>query len=768
MGIRLARTGCALALGLCCGATLGCGSDDEEASKPTPPLPELAEAPPTDGIPRTAWLVLRFASAVDPKSLGGFHLDCGSDTPKIDADLADEVTVVVNPRSELPPGAACTLVWSGPSGREQVEAGVAGAGAPAIVAYDRADTTSLEPFPDDFWLVDDPATPTGRRVALPLPDRPSDVQTLIGALMEPSKSLDGFSPLAPIVVSLPDAPDPQSLPQSESESLDALATVGLFDVTPDSASYLKRVPFDLLIENETSKDGSNAHDLVIFSSIPLQARGHYVLVVSNRALIDATRPLQASEAFAHAADPTAAHEGDVEQRASTLAANALAALEQTTPPIRRDDVALALGFSVRSSDDITRDRETIRETLGGLAEPTFTIASVDPDTASSSSIAAIVTGSWTAPSFRDGDFVSRGADGLPKQNGTVDIPFVLALPKAAASAPVPIVIYQHGTPGSAEAEVPLVARGLAAAGFAVIGFTDIPNRELTHGTDAAAYATAIFTTFLTQKRAPDYLSLLPNAEQLALIRLIPALGSIDVLPIGAEDGKPELDVNAPLGYFGISQGSIRGVGLVAYTPEIHAAALTVGGGRWSTTLVHQATGGPLNVPIYGTVTQFFPNVTWSEYWVGTALAQMAADDQDELMQAPFLYRTPLDLGTDARPSLLLTEGLNDGFVPKYATRAAAWAFGIPQLLPSAEPVPFLEAADAPLSGNIRSDTSAAFFQFVPKGYAGATPTPGCVTLNLTEGHYCAQEAKEAGTQRVHFFETALTGTPEIIDPFAGP
>jgi hypothetical protein len=58
-------------------------------------------------------------------------------------------------------------------------------------------------------------------------------------------------------------------------------------------------------------------------------------------------------------------------------------------------------------------------------------------------------------------------------------------------------------------------------------------------------------------------------------------------------------------------------------------------------------------------------------------------------------------------------------------------------------------------------TSAAFFQYVPKGYPGATPTPGCVSKNETEGHYCAQIAPEAIRQRVDFFVSALAGVPSI-------
>ena len=88
----------------------------------------------------------------------------------------------------------------------------------------------------------------------------------------------------------------------------------------------------------------------------------------------------------------------------------------------------------------------------------------------------------------------------------------------------------------------------------------------------------------------------------------------------------------------------------------------------------------------------------------------------------------------------------------------------PQLAPAAVVVPFLPAATAPLTANIDASTTAAFFQYVPSGFTAATPTPGCVTVGQTEGHYCPQVASEAIRQRVEFFTSAQAGVPTIIDP----
>ncbi len=154
------------------------------------------------------------------------------------------------------------------------------------------------------------------------------------------------------------------------------------------------------------------------------------------------------------------------------------------------------------------------------------------------------------------------------------------------------------------------------------------------------------------------------AEQLAFLRLIPQLSSVDVLPQGAPDGMPDLDSAAPLGYLGISFGSRHGVGLLAFAPEIHAAVLTVGGGRFSAATVHQEDGSKLQPPLhlYERVARLFPNVTHAEMWTGVSGVQSIADAQDWLLMGRFAYRQPLDLGEPQRASVLFTEGLGDTLV----------------------------------------------------------------------------------------------------------
>lgn len=729
---------------------------------PTTPLTGSSVTDGAKDVPRTAWIRLDFATGLDPRAAASVVLDCGdAGTPSYDVDVVGGTTFVVNPRALLDPSASCVVTFRGPNGPEQIHFEVAALGAAAVVPYDRNDTASFGPFPDDFFLVDDASTRTGHRVDIRVPAVEASLASLFDAVLTPTRALDGMSPLAPIVVSLPDVVDPASVPRTAEMSLDPMATIGLFDIDPASATYRKRVPFDALFRDELNIDTTSAHTLILFPSVPLSPRGKYAFVVTNRVLVDPSRPLQASSFFDKVAGGQASTTDEL--RLAPMLGHVLDELAGTIPPIRRDDVALALGVTIRSDDDIPKDLSAIRAYVQSAPAPAFSVTSIAADTTPGTDVAAIVQGTWSPPDWSsapDDRFVDRDVSGVPTPAGVATLDFTLALPKSAVTTPAPIVVYQHGQPGNAPNEVPGAARrGLAKAGFAVIGFTDVANREIIPNADITQLNVQALAVLLTDHDLPDYLSLLTHADQLSFLKMMPTLGSVDVLPVGAPDGLPDVNATAPLGYLGISQGSVHGIGLMAFAPEIHAAALTVGAGRFGATLVHQA-----SEPLYQGIGQIFTTMTRGEFYAGIAAVQMDFDRQDPQNLARFVYRAPLALGPTARASILMTEGLGDSFVAPYQTRAGAAQLGLVQLEPHAETVPFLPTAAGPLQGNVNASTTSAFFQYVPAGYTGATPTPGCVSIGQTEGHYCAQAAAEATSQRVSFFTSHIGGVPAIVSP----
>ncbi len=729
-----------------------------------PILPDLVGSDPADGatgVVRTAWIHLSFAAPVPEGFEGSLRLWCDAATEQLTASALAGNAVIVNPEGDLPAAAHCSLTWPAAQGLQSLSFETAPAGEPATVLYDRSDTRRTAPFPDDLWLVPDANTHTGVRLAVPAPDGPTDLRGLYETVLEDTNQLDGFSPVAHLVIELSDAPDPVSLPHTQAESLDPMAAIGIFNLNPDSADFGQRIPFVLQVRDDVGPAGLTSHTLLLFPSESFLPGERYGLVVTRRAFANPGRPFDASGFFQAALAPSTDGELPALTRVRALASEVLGVVGQhALPPIPAEDVALALRFTTRSFDDLPNDLRSIKEQVLSAPPPAITVTDVYPSYGNG--IAAIIRGTWEAPDWRTGAYLARNENGQPMQTHTNSVPFILALPDAALAGPVPVILYQHGNPGSAENEVPFFASlGLAEAGFAVVGFTDNLDREVSDS-DIMAQVTAVFLGLLQTHHVPDYWAE-TNAEQIAFIRAIRSLDTLDVLPLDVPDGIPDLNVTAPLGYFGISNGSFHGPGLLPYAPEIRAAALTVGGAPLVETLIHQQAD-----TFVSQVGAFFVSATPADIWVAVSMFQTIFDRQDGHNQAWFMYRQPFPVaGTLDKASVLLTEGLNDSMVPNNGTEALAWLLGpVPLLNPVQRAVTFLPIATAPLSANIDSRTTAALFQYVPAGVPGIDPTADCESQ--FEGHFCPQTAEPAIRQRVEFFRSALDDpAPRIIDPLAG-
>src|SRR5262249_35849353 len=158
---------------------------------------------------------------------------------------------------------------------------------------------------------------------------------------------------------------------------------------------------------------------------------------------------------------------------------------------------------------------------------------------------------------------------------------------------------------------------------------------------------------LTNGQVPDFWTE-TRGEMLAFLRMFDGLGTLDVLPVGAPDGVPELDVDAPRVYLGISEGANNGQGFLPYAPEIRAGALVAGGARLGEVLLPQGTA--LFLTVLGPL---FPSLTPTDLWVGVALFQTIYDRQDPHNHVQYLYRNRLPVaGITRKPSVLALEGLN--------------------------------------------------------------------------------------------------------------
>jgi hypothetical protein len=730
---------------------------------PPPFLPGLVSSSPAAGavVPRSVWPVLRFAADVPEGAGRRIRLVCdGAVHPRVVSALEPDA-LVVNPWHTLPADASCSVELDTEQGSVSVPFQTAPAGAPAgsvAPVYDRRDRNQPLPFPDDFWLDPDPTTPTGFRPNVVVPNRSRSVELLLSSMGTVARArADGWSPIGDIAVQLSGAPDPASLPLTAEASLDPLAPVALLDLTPGSPSYGQRVPFSLVARSDQIGTQPVSHSLVLFPSMPLTLEGRYGLVVTNRVLASGGEPFGPSAFFALArGKPLPGEEPEI-TRARPLADEVADAAEALAVPIPREDLVLAVRITVRSMRTLADDVLAMRQSV--LAQPpNVAIGSVTPQ--ASGPFAALVDGTFDAPSWGTGAFLNRGASGLPEPVGTQAIDFVMGLPRAPlGGGRAPLAMYQHGNPGSAQEEVPGGGgQFLALSGFAVAGFTDVLNRRWPVIDDQQL---AIFGVLLATAEAPEFY-LQTYAEQLAFVQALRSMGSLDLLPAGAPDGAAEIDASTIV-YEGISYGSVHGQALLAYAPEIQAADLVAGASRLVELLEYQDRTRPLGGPAFLTqiLPQFVAGVTPQDVGMGLGLFALVYDRQDPHNHARLIFHDPLSVdGTTRKASVLVVEGIGDSFTKNNTTRSLAWLLGpIPLLFPEAEPVSYLPQGVPPLQGNVDANTTAAMVQFVPSGIPGLPPTPGCVSQ--PEGHYCAQTAPESRLLRRNFLQSAVGGVPVI-------
>jgi hypothetical protein len=308
---------------------------------------------------------------------------------------------------------------------------------------------------------------------------------------------------------------------------------------------------------------------------------------------------------------------------------------------------------------------------------------------------------------------------------------------------MPIVIYQHGNPGSPEEVISERQTFLLEAGYAVIGIQDLQNRRF--GQNIESQTTQIIGRLAFQS-AQALTNFQTHADMMGLLRAIQGMGT--------PGNFPEIDPSRIL-FKGISFGAHDSLGFLPFAPEIVAAASYVGSGRLFHANLHQLDYSGL----LAGVTEALPGARPRDVVAGFAALQNEQDRDDPHLFARHLYREPLaieGLADTTPPSLLWIEGIGDSLVPNVATRATAVELGIPTVRPVAVSSPVLTEVDAPLAENIAPGVTAAHAQYDPDS------TPSCLGFGEMEGHFCAQRSTEAEDQVEHFFATALEGTAEVI------
>ncbi len=733
----------------------------------------LVSSWPSEGtrrLSRGEWLQLEFSSPPASTLVESFRLLCDATQVRFSLHAIRPTFFVLNPHGELPANARCFFGWREEGVARRFVFSTAARGRNATIEYDRDVPGLSPPFPDDAFMRADPSRETGLRFAFERFGEDRPLHTFAALLEDDLEAQDGWSPLGHVQIALSDAVDPLSLPHSPDESVHPAAALQWINIDPASPSFGDRVAYHAERREDLAPDGKLVHSLLVHSLLPLRRGGRYALIATRNLRASPERPFEPSLFMQRVLAPSGEGESDGVRRTRRRVRSALWIAEHlASPPIPRDDIALIFRFTVGTLLGVERDLAHVRRQLGVRPPARYSLDRVEAMRDPGDPIEAIVHGTWHAPRWTRNAHFERGTSGMPAISGSAPIPFTLALPRDRAILGAPLVIYQHGNPGSASDEVPIEARrGLAEAGFAVAGFTDVFNRSLSAGvSDGQAAILAQWSTGLAvlqrDRRLPEFW-LQTHAEQLAFVRFVETLHDLDVLPARGPDGVPDVDLEASLSFLGVSEGANHAPAFLAFAPEIAAAALVAGGSSIVGGITHQ---------IDGSLAQSFARRALGghgrDLWLALSLLQTALDRQDPLNLAHLLFRQPIEVAdTTRKASILLTAGIYDRRIPNRMTDALAWALGpLPMLAPVTRAVPFLYSRTGPVRGNLTRTTSGAYHQIVPFGVVGAGIEADCNPADLGRwvagsGHFCVQVAPSAIAERVAFFRSALTSAVPVI------
>ncbi len=479
------------------------------------------------------------------------------------------------------------------------------------------------PWPSSHFLVDDGTTSTGLRVDLPAAGMPS----VIGPawLPDPFNDLDGFSPMAQILMHFPQGVD---LELSDAARLLAPGCCGqpagppwIDTRTYDGRSLDSDSPSVLIhadtgtrilhwLERDGRATGGNIPDrqaLFLRPSESLIPGERYIVAVRNLKTPSGQDVLPEG-AFAALRDATPTGVAAIEARRAQMESDVFTPL--VTHGVTRGDLLIAFDFTVQSETQLTHQLLSMRNQAFAWLDTVEANPLAVPFTVTSETVISAcanpddvewkrVAGTFDSPLFLTGLPVQTGpqylnvdANDVPVQNGFMQSPFDISIPCSVFDIGVvsrPIVL-GHGIFGTGQSMVNSIPNQKArhadwtyiAGGTDWIGLSsrrDDPTSDLAWvGLQVVGIGSSQFNNFAA---FPDRL------RQGVLNQLV--LGSMMKRGLfnrdAAFESAPAVGVfpgpSEEMYYYGISLGGIHGTLFAALTPDIERLVLDVPAANFS-------------------------------------------------------------------------------------------------------------------------------------------------------------------------------------------
>ena len=501
------------------------------------------------------------------------------------------------------------------------------------------------PFPSDVWSVDDPNSPTGKRLQVPDSILPASVLAELptGDGVTPAEVFagsSGFSAAGAVVFEFSAMPDAASIPADGGDMVVAI------DLTTG-----QRVPVRAHISPDALARQVDEPSFVM-EIFPRSrwAYGHEILVVVTDQF-----PLTSPEPgiLSHL------------RRGDDYVSGLLTVLRQQG--FRPRQVLNATRFTVRDRDEVVVPMLTAIERMHSYEHPVRNVAvrhqTHDPR------VAAIVRGDVLIHNLRRNNgqgLVDFDAEPLEQW-----VPFRLMLPAASLQGRAPVALYAHGLGFNRLTDVPVKSLN-AELGIANFGI-DFPN----HGRCIIADGGYVFGILTPEELAKPLGMIQESSLDFASIHraLLTALADLDVVGpetnrSGSEylpDGVPDLDVSRVM-MEGTSLGGVLGATYGAVAPDLQGVVFTVTGAGLSNILSE-------SVLWDAAFKRVMPkSASGADIVLLRALLQQVIDPGDGINYVDY-YRYP-EAGGAARP-LMLTMGEGDGLVGNQATHAMALLADLP-------------------------------------------------------------------------------------------
>ena len=493
----------------------------------------------------------------------------------------------------------------------------------------------LQPWPNDYFTVNDSSTATGKRLNLNSASMPANVN---GVHIDPTdmNRADGFSPGNLIVIKIPGLETPAAFANSGIVPIDDMHAYA----DPDQAVMVinadtgERQPiWAELDSNPTTVDpdgsdpgGINANpsntgdvNLIIRPAKNFDFGERYIVALRN--LKDASnQPIQAPIGFQVYRDNEITDQPEVESRRPHMESiiNDLT----SKAGVDRNSLYMAWDFTVASEDSVTGRATTIRDDafarlgdtdladrkIDGLS-PDWTITRVlnqgDPippgERSLPSQIARRVEGTIEVPCYLDQNGCPTGAQFSHDANGDItwdpsytrDVEWRCEIPDSVVAGgtlhPAGVGTYGHGLLGSADQ---LTGQGQLAQN----------SNTIYCAMDWEGFAEQDLATVLAALSDMSNFNKIADRMQQGLVNFMylgralihpnglatdPAF-SMDPDGAGSEPAGSVIDTSAGddtrLKYMGVSQGAIMGGALTALDPDVDRGVLNVTGMNYSTLL----------------------------------------------------------------------------------------------------------------------------------------------------------------------------------------